>query len=107
MVHSLTRCYSNAHIPWLYPSVLMQGTTPITVCHMSFHVNIDMVFLLKCHLCVSLFFPCKIMCYLKYIYVCVCVCVYRVSPNVPILGESRFLKSPFWKPPDVSLFRAT
>jgi hypothetical protein len=38
------------------PSVLMQGITPITVCHMSFHVNIDMVFFLKCHLCVSLFF---------------------------------------------------
>jgi hypothetical protein len=38
------------------PSVLMQGITPIIVCHISFHVNIDIVFFLKCHLCVSLFF---------------------------------------------------
>jgi hypothetical protein len=38
------------------PSVLMQGITHIIVCHMSFHVNIDTVFFLKCHLCVSLFF---------------------------------------------------
>jgi hypothetical protein len=26
-------------------------------------VNIDMIFLLKCHLCVSLCFSCKIMCF--------------------------------------------
>jgi hypothetical protein len=67
-------------------------------------VNIDMVFLLKCHLFVIMFFLQdnvfsfkKIHIYIYYLY------IYDVS----IFGGSRFRPYPFRKLPDVSPFRAT
>jgi hypothetical protein len=51
---------------------LEQDVSPMLLFHgciqVSFHVSIDMVFLLKCHLCFILF-SCKIMCYIIYIYI--------------------------------------
>jgi hypothetical protein len=60
-----------------------------------------MVFLLKCHLCVSLFFFLQdnvlllLLLLLLYIY------------DVFFFGGSRFLSSPFWKLPDASPFCVT
>jgi hypothetical protein len=49
----------------------------------------DMVFLLKCHLCVSLCFSCNIMLvffniYIYIIYIYIYIYIYGVSPDVSI-----------------------
>jgi hypothetical protein len=49
----------------------------------SMTVNIDMGFLIKCHLHVSFLFSCKMMCY---IYIYIYIYIYRVSPCTHFVG---------------------
>jgi hypothetical protein len=89
----------------------------------------DMVFLLKCHLCVSLCFSCNIMLYFfkNYIYIYIYILyfynffiyiyiyffffffffVYGVSPRRFHFLRARFVSYRFWKLRNVSPFCAT